>query len=197
MPDTRGTPEADLALLALLYAGAELDPERSTAFERLLGQDQAAREALALAAQLSRSPATPSRPDPAYRRRARARLRPSWWRRLIGPRSYRGHPLLWSGLGAAAALVLTLPLPRLAPPDPPPPPDNLVAQAFPGAHEARQGQPAAVGEMARTWATLNNHDHLSRAVAEEQRRRSRSEERRLPRAEDRRSRLAGPPPIRP
>ena len=49
----------------------------------------------------------PPRPDPAYRQLVRDRLtgggpavrvppaRRSWWRKLIGRRTYRGHPLLW------------------------------------------------------------------------------------------------------
>ncbi|MBI1916768.1 MAG: hypothetical protein HYS12_18840 [Planctomycetes bacterium] len=110
MPDDKRT-AADLALQAFLYASAELDDPEREVFERLLGQDQAAREALAQAVQLTLSAAGPApRPDPAYRRCVRDRLtggltpRRSWWRRLLGRRTYRGHPLLWAGLGAAAAV---------------------------------------------------------------------------------------------
>ena len=48
----------------------------------------------------------PPIPRPAYRQRVRQRLRPTgWWRRLTRRRTYHGHPALWSGLGAAAALM--------------------------------------------------------------------------------------------
>ena len=45
----------DLDAQALLYATGEMDPKDAAAFERLLGEDQRAREALALAVELART----------------------------------------------------------------------------------------------------------------------------------------------
>jgi hypothetical protein len=47
-------------------------------------------------------------PDPSYRAAVAERLRPPARQRLLGPRSYADHPVLWSGVGAAAALLLAL-----------------------------------------------------------------------------------------
>src|SRR5262245_9682107 len=99
-----------LALHALLDASGELDAAEAEAFERRLGEDQAAREALAGAVPLARAlgglPA--AAPDPAYRARVRRLLRPraGVWQRLWGRRPYRGHPVLWGAVGAAAAALV-------------------------------------------------------------------------------------------
>src|SRR4051812_39749685 len=112
MPDLQLTPEADAALAhqALLYAGGVLGPAEAQAFEVLLGQDQKAREALSLAAQVAfaADPEADARPDPAYRERLRQRFAPRapLWAWLCRPRSYPGHPAVWTGLGAAAAALV-------------------------------------------------------------------------------------------
>ncbi|HKB38130.1 MAG TPA: hypothetical protein VKD72_16910 [Gemmataceae bacterium] len=190
MPDDKRM-TGDLALQAFLYASAELDDEQRAAFEQLLGQDQAARDALAQAVPLTLSPASPApRPDPAYRQRVRDRLRPVWWRRLIGRRAYRGHPLLWAGLGAAAAVLLTLAVVPLLRPAPAPQETIRIVQV-PPKETPDETAPAPSGTMAYVWADLNNHDHLSRALAEANRRKTRSEDRRLTRGEERPGRKPG------
>src|SRR5262245_49426408 len=101
MPDTGpgGHRSYDgLAALALLYACGEMDEPAAAAFERRLGEDQAAREALCQAVELNRDLAglAALAPDPAYRGRVR--------RRLLSPSdAHRGHPALWAATGAAAA----------------------------------------------------------------------------------------------
>jgi anti-sigma-K factor RskA len=100
-------PEA-IDALALLYASGVLEDKAAAAFEQRLGEDQAARETLCQAVQLLHvlclQPAV--EPNPAYREEVRRRLRQQ------RPRNrYRGHPLLWAILGAAAAAVLLLFLP--------------------------------------------------------------------------------------
>jgi len=101
-----------LAYQALLYASGEMDGPELAAFEARLGEEQAAREALLQAVQLSLGQAGPAslRPDPAYRERVRARVQPAggirgWLARL---RWYTGHPLAWGGLGALAAVLIML-----------------------------------------------------------------------------------------
>jgi hypothetical protein len=191
MAEKIGTDEGgELALRAFLYASDELAGEDRAAFERLLGEDQAARDALAHAVQMTLCLAAPApRPAPAYRDCVRARLRPPWWRRPMALRAYRGHPLLWAGLGAAAAALLVLVLGRPAPPDPAPPGETVLVVPVP---VPAAPAPPEVRAMADIWAELPNHDHLSRALAEEQRRKSRLEDR-LTRAEERRQRKPGPP----
>ncbi len=193
MPDDKRT-AADLALQAFLYASAELDDPERDAFERLLGQDQAAREALAQVVQLTLSAAGPTpRPDPAYRQGVRDRLRPSWWRKLIGRRTYRGHPLLWAGLGAVAAILLALtagPLLGLFPASQ----EKIVVVQVPPKETPAEERPAPVEETAQLWADLNNHDHLIRALAEANRRKSRSEDRHLVHGDERRPRKLDRPP---
>ncbi len=207
MPEDLDPADGDLALLAFLYASGGLPGEAGDAFERLLARDQAARDALTRAVPIALAEGPP-RPDPAYRDRVRARLNPTGWRRLIGPRTYRGHPLLWGALGAAAAALLMLALGRTGPGDPPALGERVVVVAVPvpigpapaadspltlpsppadGGEGRVRGAPRAVADL---WADLNNHDHLSRALADEQRRRDRIEGR-LTRAEERRVRKPG------
>jgi ferric-dicitrate binding protein FerR (iron transport regulator) len=79
MPPTnpRGDTFPDEVTLALLYAGGRLSPEDAEAFERRLGEDQQARDALCRAMELVQSLAgRPLRPRPDYRERVRQRLRP-------------------------------------------------------------------------------------------------------------------------
>lgn len=189
MPE-RAESAGDLMLLALLYAGDELDDQAKAAFEQRLDHDQAARDALAQAVEtsllLTSAAATPS---PAYRDKVRRRLRPSWYHRLVGRRSYRGHPLVWSGLGAAVAAVALL---LAGHPTAPQSVRETVVLQQPGPPAQ---EPAAPGgrEVAAVWAELHNHDHLTRAVAQERRRRDRAEDRRLTRAEGRRLRRSTSP----
>src|SRR5436190_10159673 len=118
MPDDRPESDADdlLALQALLYAGGALPPCEARAFEVLLSQDQQAREALGLAAQVvhSADPDADVLPRTAYRQRLRERFapRPAVWSWLCHRRNYPGHPAVWSGLGAAAAALLLFALVR-------------------------------------------------------------------------------------
>ena len=167
-------PGGDLLCQALLYAGGVLDAAEAEAFEKRLEGDQAARDALCAAVGLSR----PAAPDPAYRAAVRRRLRPPSWRGLLGRHSYRGHPLLWSGLGAAATLLLTLGVARVPPPpaDPPPAPPLAAPAAVAPREEPPEPSPA---EVADVWAELHEHRHLSRAHEEEMRRRNRPDGRSL------------------
>lgn len=191
-----------LAWQALLYASGELEGEPETSFEERLGADQSARDALCQAVQLTMAlgDQVPVRPNPAYRQRVKQRLRekPSFWYGLTGRRTYRGHPALWGGLGAAAAVLLmlglgqatplfqTAPAPTIAAPTPPNPDPTPV----------EHGTAVATLEEANTWAELSNRDHLEKARAEEFRRKNRAQElQRLvkPKNEDRRHRLLGNP----
>lgn len=99
--------ERALAELALYYLHDQLPPRMQAAFEQRLGEEQAARDALGQAVQLSwGSAGEPLRPSVAYRQQVHARLR-------------RGTPSVdlprraWSSprsvfLGSLAALLLVL-----------------------------------------------------------------------------------------
>lgn len=98
----------ELAYQAMLYASGELDGAQETAFEQLLAEDQAAREALWQAVQntLLLEGQAAAGPDPAYRARVRQRLRQR--RRLIrsAPGGAFGHPAFWVAIGAAVAVLI-------------------------------------------------------------------------------------------
>jgi hypothetical protein len=193
MRETDGLHHDPLALQALLYAGGELPAADADAFERLLANDQAAREALVQAVQLAQPlRGRPSAPDPAYRDRVRRRLRPGpgLWRLLVGRRTYRGHPLLWSAVGAAAAVLLVAFLPRAQP-------DVVVVRAEPPSEEAPTfSEPLALPDddpdafdVARVWAETPKGGHLERAREDEMKRKVRAEDRGRPaRPEERRDR---------
>src|SRR5262245_41994731 len=105
-------PEDLLSAQALLYAGGDLDADEAAAFERRLGEDQAARDALCHAVRLlgAVDSEEPVRPDPLYRHGVYRRLWPA------GPRLGLGlRPAGWLAVGAVAALVVLLTWPRLAP----------------------------------------------------------------------------------
>ncbi len=89
-------PEPSLQALALRYAAGDLPPDETTAFEWQLACDQQAREALAEVIRLSAQALgqTPPKPHSCFRHLTRARLNLA---------AYRGHPLVWSGLGALLA----------------------------------------------------------------------------------------------
>jgi hypothetical protein len=180
MPDDRPTRDAGdgLAWLALLYASGELDPGEVTQFEQRLAGDQQAREALAQAVPLALPPGQTLAPDPAYRDRVRRRLRGrrSWgW--LVQRRTYPGHPILWSGAGAAAAalvmaasFLLWVPAsPGVQAPAGPPP--------EPAAAESREPVKA---DVASVWAQLHTTDHVAKAHDEEMRRKNRNDQRTRP-----------------
>jgi hypothetical protein len=195
MRDVDGSTDG-LALQAFLYASGELEPTEAAAFEHRLADNQGAREALAHAVQLTQVPAglTPPRPDPAYREAVCRRLRPGRWDWFLRRRSYRGHPVVWTGLGAAAAVLLTLGL--WAPkPAAGPMPDTPVAVVPTTPAEPPAPEPAdPAKEVATVWADLSNHDHVARAREEEMRRRTRVEDRsRVVRGEDRHNRILGKP----
>lgn len=109
--DIPDNPDDELACTALLYASGELDPDESEAFERLLAEDQAAREALCQAVSMNLTLAgQETAPDPAYRQRVRHRLqqRRRHQRKMTASPSFFGQPAMWAALGAAAAVVLML-----------------------------------------------------------------------------------------
>jgi hypothetical protein len=188
-------PDDALAFQALLYAGGEMEAEESLAFERRLGEDQAARDALYRAVRAASALAgqAPPAPDPAYRAEVRRRLQPGLLRGLTERHSYRGHPLLWTGLGAAAAVLLTLGFGGISRPVPPAPvplaPDALTVAPAPAPRAAETARPSAV-EMANLWAELGSSEHLAKAREEEIRRKGRAEAHR-PRTEERRQRPMG------
>jgi len=111
------TPPNDLTLQALLYASGELDEPDAALFERRLGEDQEAREALLQAVQNNLTamgqPAVAL--DPEYRDRVRQRLRQR--KRLLrgqGQHSAFGPAALWCVLGAIVAVLLMLVLSHMA-----------------------------------------------------------------------------------
>ena len=101
-------PIDELALTALRYAAGDLPPPQAAAFEGRMAADQDAREALGEAIRLSAAALhqpVPA-PDPLIRVAVREALRPTVISRIFPRRPYRGHPLAWAGLGAAAAVGL-------------------------------------------------------------------------------------------
>src|SRR5262245_13578470 len=88
-------PDPTLQATALRYAAGDLTPDEIAAFEAQLAEDQDARDALAEAVRLSAQAIgqKPPAPHPSFRAAIRARL---------GLMTYRGHPMAWAGLGAAA-----------------------------------------------------------------------------------------------
>ncbi len=174
----------DLGLQAFLYVSGELESSEAASFERHLGEDQAAREAVCQAVRLCLTLASPTgaAPDPAYRERVRQRLR-SWpsTGRIIGQaRTQRGHPVIWGLLGAASALLVMLALQRPhSPAIPNDDPSSPVVDARPTnkvADDPDETPPAPPLEMASVWAELPNGEHLRTARDEELRRKIRAEE---------------------
>jgi len=181
MLETNQNGDGNLAWQALLYASGELDEERAVAFEDRLGHDQAAREALSLAAQLAVVPGvTPAlRPNPDYRDMVRLRLKQgeSGWGRLLGRRIYRGHPLVWGLAGAAAAVLIVVGLGQCGVVLPfGPAPTTIVVQA-PGSQVEEDAEAMVPSlEAANVWAEISQSDHLLKAHGDELRRKTRSEE---------------------
>ncbi len=185
MRDNRLEAGDNLDALALLYANGEMDPTDAAAFERVLGEDQRAREALSLAVELSRTLdglPTPT-PNPEYRGQVRQRLRAKTL--PVKPRRFRGHPAFWAAAGAAAVFV-----------------GGIVTNAFHAPSPVERAQaptvtapaaPPASDETARIWSELPKHDHVNRLREEEQRRKSRPEDVRLARGDERPNHFAPEP----
>jgi hypothetical protein len=101
----------DVMVQAFLYANGELEGTEALSFERRLGEDQAARDALCQAVLLCQPLGSQlAAPNPVYREQVRQRL-------YAGPQNAQsvsksclktGHPALWGILGAVAAALLTL-----------------------------------------------------------------------------------------
>jgi anti-sigma-K factor RskA len=170
------------ANLAFLYACGEMDAGETRDFERRLAEEQPIREALCRAVELMRTleGLAPLAPLPSYRQRVRQRLGSiGAWRRWLGQRqSYRGHPALWSGLGAAAALLVVLAFSPnwLIKEQPEPPAEPMVKEQSPTREKETPREVSATLstiEVAETWASLPNNEHLTRALQEENRRRDR------------------------
>ncbi|HEY1861910.1 MAG TPA: hypothetical protein VGG61_16230 [Gemmataceae bacterium] len=173
--------DENLAWLALLYASGELDAAQAAAFEKRLGNDQEAREALTVAVQLAQMPVAGevARPNPSYRQRVRQQLRsaPSLWGRFCGRRANRSHPLLWGLAGAAAAVLVAVAMGQSAPwlkneraPE--------RTATPPAAEQTEEGtsRVASSLEAANIWAEISPSDHLLKAHDEETRRRIRLDE---------------------
>jgi anti-sigma factor RsiW len=193
MRDNHSDSAADLDTRALLYVGGEMNPTEASAFERLLGEDQRAREALVLAVELARmldGSSTPT-PNPTYRAEVRRRLLPlgvcSW---LITGRRYRGHPAAWAALGGVAALLAVTLLTHgfsssgLTQPE--------QAQVKPTLPSVAAVQPN-LDETALFWSEIPKHERMNRLLEEEHRRKSRSEDVRLARGEEQPNRLTASP----
>src|SRR5262249_12267593 len=119
MPDDAPESATDeLTNLALLYSTGELDEVEAADFEHRLAEDQAARDALCQAVEmtLTLTGEAPTAPDPAYRLRVRQRLhqRRRHLRKLAEQPAYFGHPALWTAIGAAAAGLLMVIMHHLA-----------------------------------------------------------------------------------
>ncbi len=104
----------DLALLALRYAAGELVGPDAVAFEARLATDPATRDVLGEAVRLSAAVSGVPAPVPQAGTLAvlRDRLFPTPFTRLFPVKSYRGHPIVWIGLGGLAAGLLTFTLPN-------------------------------------------------------------------------------------
>jgi hypothetical protein len=191
MRDMRSGAGDNLDALALLYANGEMDAAQAAEFERLVGEDQRAREALCQAVELARTLdglPTPA-PSPAYRARVRQRLLlQGTWARLTA-RRYRGHPLVWAALSAAAVflgVVLTNGLTSLAQH-----PDQALSAPTPPV-EAQNPQPD-LHETTMIWSEIPKHERINRLREEEERRRTHADDVRLVRNEDRPNRLLPEP----
>jgi len=180
-----------LACPALRYARGELDPGAEAAFESRLGEDQQARDALAQAVSklLEDQSQEISFLDRSYRDAVHRRLRPSStpWHWLLEPRRYRGHPIAWSMLGAAASFLFLVAYsgsPAMRSMD-----MSLVKMPIQKVPELSQNpeHSATVVDAATIWAEMGTTDHLLRAHDEEILRKNRLEkEQRISRSDERR-----------
>jgi hypothetical protein len=106
--DQMKTPECgnQLDWTAFCYAAGELSADETAAFENRLGEDQATREALARAVELTQAVASAEAAQPAVI----VRSRPSVWARrvtwmAIGSAASLLVAVLWSGSGAGSRLA--------------------------------------------------------------------------------------------
>ncbi len=141
--NAQDTPEEELGLMALLYAGGCLDTDQAAGFEELMERNQAAREALAGAASQLFHRAGRSadlRPSGRYREVIRERLQmPHRCRPKVVRRRSR-TPVL-AMLGAAAAVLLILAVSYWSVP---------LEHAWVGAHAGRTdciGPPPGAGKL--------------------------------------------------
>ncbi|GIW79797.1 MAG: hypothetical protein KatS3mg105_1604 [Gemmatales bacterium] len=198
------TTNIDQTLLfeAVLYASGELDDSEAQEFEGKLAGDQVAREALAQAVQLSLSVTGEAgcRPSSSWREQARKRLLSSCRRRqrFFAKKSYRGHPVLWCAVGAAAAALLFA---FIRPDAPSPPATNTSREKTttvakePAPQTSESLDPSLVifsptTEAADYWAELHATDHLEKAHGEQTKRKQRLEEMEKAKIEER-----GPRPM--
>lgn len=183
--------DPELAAQALLYVSGEMSHSESATFERRLAEDQCAREALAQAVPFVRwfDGKEGLHPTGRYRDGVRQRLLPP---KSQSPRNYPGHPLLWGGLGAAAALLLVFTLPRIhdplktMAPAETSPSDQVATPHQPSAPRPAQNEDMAP-DVAEVWAELRTSDHLRIAHEEENRRKARRAEEKRPAPIDERS----------
>jgi hypothetical protein len=183
-----------LDVRAVLYAGGALSEAEAAAFECRLAEDQEAREALCRAADLLHGCAGEVRPSASYRTRVHDRLRgranPLAW--LLRRRLYSGHPAIWTGLGAAAAVLIMVLFPWGGAPSAPAGVPNEAGSAA-----GSEPRPAAAprprdraAEEARIWAQLPRNQHLVRAHHEQAQRKARAEKlQRLVQMDEGRARL--------
>ena len=125
-------PESDLHWTAFLYISGELAPEESSAFERLLDEDQDAREAVASAVELAGALA------------------------ILGPEHTRKRPArrirAWAIPLAAAACLTAAALPFLKAARPPSPDASEVAEAWSGlrGHSGGESDDEWIARVAET-----------------------------------------------
>lgn len=97
--------QSDLDWTAFCYAASELSESETAAFESLLAEDQAAREALARAVELSQAVASAETMQPVVITRSRSFI---WSRRLtwmaVGSAASLLVAVLWSGSGVGSRL---------------------------------------------------------------------------------------------
>jgi len=99
----------NLEIQALLYATGELEGAELTRFEKRLGEDQEAREALCqtMGMTLALSGHVPSVPDPSYRAVVRQRLFPPQpvWQGWVRPTIRWSSPAVWTAAGTLLVLL--------------------------------------------------------------------------------------------
>lgn len=163
--------EDDLVLKALLYVSGELDATEVEAFEKRLGEDQAARDALCRAVELTQplAPTAWPGPHPAYRLRVCHRLRQRRRQRFgLAPASgYFGHPAFWSILGATLAVLLMIVI------------SQYIAglEVSPAPAPGAPAAPSVSADVVRAWADWHNNDRLARVCSEVQERHQRERSR--------------------
>jgi len=190
-------PEPALQTTALRYAAGDLAPGEASAFEEQLAANQDARDALSEAVRLSAAALgqLPPAPHHSFRAAMRDRLT-GWYPGWLARRAYRGHPLAWSGLGAAIVVACALvgsslaerkpaqeqPVVRAALPVAPEPHSSVMNVATaPMPREAEHltvaistPAPSTCGEtsgpsIAELWAQFSTTEHVEKAHEDEMR----------------------------